>query len=369
MITSRPVRFVFTVIALAVLYFLSAAQIGLLVGWCFTTSAIIRHTDADLWVMSEQVAAFDYGGPIPRQRIDQVRSIPGVAWAEGMFMAWNTLKREDGHTINIEVVGLDVSNCGAPWELVTGSTDCVHQPDTVIIDELYAPYLGIRSVGDECEMYGQRARVGGISRGVRTFTASPFIFTSMATARKYDKRYREDEVTYVLVRCRSNSDLQVVQNAISRDVPYVECLTRSEFAFRTIVYWMLGTGIGITVVLTAILGFAVGALVTSQTLVGIINDYLPNFATLRAVGFSQSKLVSIVLLQSLILGVLGTLIGSGLFFAAAYASARTPIPLETTPVVFTSLVVVNLVICVGSSLLAVLTVMKVDPVTVFGGQG
>ena len=52
----------------AALFFLCAAQVGLLVGWCNTTSAIIRHADADLWIMARQTPAGSTRPPWPRQR-------------------------------------------------------------------------------------------------------------------------------------------------------------------------------------------------------------------------------------------------------------------------------------------------------------
>src|SRR5271155_974722 len=88
MLLHNKVRSMTTVIGIAVAFFLSAAQIGLMVGWCNTCSAIIRHADVDVWVMAEQNPAFDYGTPIPRERLYQVLSVPGVAWAETMFFGW-----------------------------------------------------------------------------------------------------------------------------------------------------------------------------------------------------------------------------------------------------------------------------------------
>ncbi|MBY0587900.1 FtsX-like permease family protein [bacterium] len=173
----------------------------------------------------------------------------------------------------------------------------------------------------------------------------------------------------MIAKAKLGVDPEDLRDSLRSELSGVEVLTATEFAQRSAAYWMLETGIGVTVIITAVLGFSVGALVTSQTLFGITNDHLPNFATLRAVGFSQAKLVGIVLTQSLILGGLGTLVGSALFFAAAHASARTPIPLETTPLIFSCLVVTNLLVCVASSLLAIRTVLRIDPVAVFGGQG
>lgn len=119
----------------------------------------------------------------------------------------------------------------------------------VVVDELFRDDLGVAEIGGSFEMYGERVTVGGISRGLRTFTASPHVFTSIEQAIRYDKRYRDDEVTYVLGRCGPGADMAAVQAEMRRNIPHVEVLTTWKFALRTAKYWMLGTGIGITAVL------------------------------------------------------------------------------------------------------------------------
>lgn len=344
---------------------LSAAQLGLLVGWCLTTTDIIRHADADLWVMAEQTPAFDYGTAIPLTRVYQVRSVPGVRWAEGMFMAWNIWQRPDGRRINVELVGLDTSCVGGPWRFAHGTAEVVHLPQAVIIDELFLPALGVKAVGDEIEMLGQRAVIRAISQEVRTFTASPFVFTSLASARRYDRRYSADEVTYVLARCDEHCSPEMVRDAIRRQVPSVECLTAGEFAQRTMAYWMLETGIGITVVITAILGFVVSAVIISQTLFAITQDHLANYAALLALGFGRWQLSTIVLVQSVVLGSTGITVGTAAYFYAARLSARTPIPLETTPAIFTAVVAAAVAVALLASFLSVRTIFRADPAQVF----
>ena len=365
MLVHNQARLIATVFAIAILFFLSAAQVGLLVGWCGTTSAIIRHADADIWVMAKQTPAFDYGTAIPRSRIYQVRTVPGVEWAEGMIIAWNTWQRPDGRRINIELIGLDTSCIGGPWDMVAGVVQQIHRPESVIVDELFMEQLGVAAVGDECEMYGTHARVEGISRGIRTFTASPFVFTSLKSARRYDKRYSDAEVTYVLVRCGSGQDPQAVRDAIRNAVPHVDVLTSSEFVVKTVSYWMLETGIGITVVVTAILGLMVSVVITYQSLFAITNENLGNYATLFAIGFGRLKLVSIVVLQAMFLGVVGISLGSILFFYVANLSRKTPIPLEMTPAVFFAIAVISLVNCFVASLVSMRSILSIDPVTVF----
>jgi putative ABC transport system permease protein len=233
------------------------------------------------------------------------------------------------------------------------------------VDELFLSALGVRGVGDEVEMYGRRAMIGGISQEVRTFTASPFIFTSMKTARKYDKRYGDDEVTYVLARCVPGQSPEQVRDAILENVPQVGCLTSSQFAVLTMKYWMLETGVGITVVVTAVLGFLVSAVVISQTLYAITQDHLENHAALLALGFGRLQLSFMVLVQSVLLGTLGTGLGSAIYFYAARMSSRTPIPMETTPEVFSGIVLTSFLFCLLASFLALRTLFRVDPGQVF----
>jgi putative ABC transport system permease protein len=365
MLVHKRLRCVLTIVGLAALFFLSAAQVGLLVGWCNTTSAIIRHSEVDLWVMTPLTPAFDYGSPIPLNRVYQVRSVPGVAWAEGMLMDWSMWQRPDGRRISVEIVGLDESSVGGPWEMAAGQASYVHRPDSVIVDQAFAQQLGVKKVGDDVELYGRRAVVRGFSRNVRTFTASPFVFTSLRSARRFDQRYDDDEITYVLARCAGGQDPQTVKRAIAEQVPDIEVCTTSEFANRTISYWMLETGVGITVVITAVLGFGVSAMVVSQTLFTVTNDYLPHYAMLSALGFHRYRLVSIVTIQSLVLGGCALLLGGTAFMYAARASASTSVPLETTPEISAGVSAAFLTSCLLSSFLSVRSVASVDPATVF----
>jgi putative ABC transport system permease protein len=367
MLAHKPTRLLVTWGGLGGLFFLAAAQVGMLVGWCNTCSAIIRHADADLWVTCEQAPSFDYGIAIPRQRIYQARSTEGVAWAEGMIMAWNTWQRPDGRPVNVELVGLDHSCVGGPWTMRDGSVSRVHLPDSVIVDELFLDSLGVRGVGDEVEMYGRRAVVRGVSRGVRTLTASPFIFTSIESARKFDRRYGPDEITYVLVRCSPGHTRKEVQDRLRRELRHVEVLTSREFAARTMKYWMLETGLGITVVLTAILGLAVSVVVTSQTLFTVTQEHLNNYATLAAVGFGRTRLLLCVILQGLVLESGGIGIGTALFAIAAHVSRRTPLPLETSPEIYAGLVGVSIASSLAGAFLSVRAVLRVDPASVFRG--
>ncbi len=157
MLSYQKGRLIGTTLGVAVGFFLAASQFGLLVGWINTTTALIRHARADLWVMAGQTPAYDYGTAIPRQTLYQLRSVPGIERTEALFVAWNIWQRGDGRRTNIEMIGLDNSGAGGPWRMLEGTVDCVQRDDTVIVDELYLEDLGISAVGDEFEILGRRA--------------------------------------------------------------------------------------------------------------------------------------------------------------------------------------------------------------------
>jgi putative ABC transport system permease protein len=158
-----------------------------------------------------------------------------------------------------------------------------------------------------------------------------------------------------------------VRDKITEQVSNVEVLTTNEFAERSVKYWMLETGAGITVILTALLGLLVGVVIMSQTLFAITQDHITNYATLLAIGFHHNTLRKIILTQSLILWGMGIIFGSLLFIIACNASARTPIPLETTPIVSLVLIGFSLICCLFASWFSIRAIFKLDPVMVFHG--
>jgi len=365
MLLHNKTRSISTIVGITFAFFLSSAQVGLMVGWCNTCTAIIRHANVDVWVMADHTPAFDYGTPIPRQRLYQVRSVPGVAWAESMFMGWMFWRRPDGRVTNIELVGVDDGLVGAPWKMADQAVNVIFDPDSVIIDTLYQGQLGVERLGEEVEIGDRRAVVHGFSKDVRTLTAAPFVFTSVDAGVKYDLRYRADEITYVLARCESGVTPEQLRDAISAELHSGQVLTSTEFVWKTIRYWMLETGLGITVITTAVLGLVIGTVIIGQTLYSITNDHLPNYATLLAIGFGRGQLVCIVLIQAIVLGVIGIVIGSTILGRVSALSQTTPIPIETRPDVLGGIVIVLLGSCVVASLLSVRSIFRIDPVSVF----
>lgn len=346
-------------------FVLALAQVGMMLGWIDTATLGITRAEADLWVVGEKSPAFDYGSPIPRQRLYQARSVEGVEWAEPLFMAWTIWKRPDGRQVNIEMVGVDDKLIGGPLGMEAGRLENVTREKSVVVDALYLELLGVKEVGERHEIQGRRAEVVGISEGVRTFTASPFVFTSIEDAIRYDQRYRTDEITYVMVKCAPGVPVDVVAERLRRMLPSGEVLTADDFRFRSGWYWMVGTGIGFSVIITALLGVVIGGLVVSQTLFSLLQDHRPHYATMLALGFREKLLSNVVTLQALGLWVIGAVGGLLIFLLLQLLAESSPVPLRMTFPVLLTLWGVQLLTCLGAGRWVLSKVRKLDPITVF----
>jgi putative ABC transport system permease protein len=173
---------------------------------------------------------------------------------------------------------------GAPWNLTHGSTADLQQPNAVIVDELYREKLGVSEIGQTVEIRGHQAKVVGFTKGIRTFTTSPTVFTDFKNAQNYFG-IREDQTLYILVRaCRRRLMFRQLKGDLQRNLKDVDVHTREELTEKQRDYWMFGTGAGITVLIAAFLGLLVGVVVVAQTIYSATVDHLKEYGTLKAMG-------------------------------------------------------------------------------------
>src|SRR5580704_16853790 len=173
------VRLTVTLTGIVFAVVLIVVEMGLFVGFTVTTSGLIDHSNADLWVTSKNVPYIEQGVVFSERKLNQVRAVPGVEGAEKYIVQFVQWKNPNGSETSVQVVGFNVdSSLGRPWNLVQGEVEDLKTPDAIILDELYKEKLGVDHVGEVFEMGGHRARVVGFTHGIRAFTTSPYIFTT-----------------------------------------------------------------------------------------------------------------------------------------------------------------------------------------------
>src|SRR5579875_971258 len=328
------VRFAVTLAGIVFAVVLITIQLGLFIGFAETTSSLIDHARADIWIGARGVQDVDQTVPFDDHKQYRVLGLDGVGATEPYIAQF------------------------APWNAVGNA------PETVIVDELYAGKLGVKRLGQVVEINGHHARVVAFTRGIRSFTQSPYVFATLKSARKY-LDLPSHHADYILVTLRPDADPTAVRNAIASRLDNMAVLTKAEFSRRTRLYWMITTGAGLAVLVAAVMGLLVGSVVVAQTLYATTIDHLKEFATLRAIGAAGRYIYAIILWQAAISAALGYGVGLALATLATHVAkdAGPAIPMPWPLAVMVG--ILTLVMCAGAAVISIRKVMRVDPVAVF----
>ncbi len=361
------VRLAVTLTGIVFAVVLIVVQVGLFIGFTSATAGLIDNSRADIWIMAERVPYLEQGVAFSERKLQQVRATPGVAEAEKYIARFSQWKRPDGGQSGIFIVGFNPdSELGAPWNLVAGRAHDLKAEDVVIVDTMYLGKLGITQLGDSVEINGYRARVAGFTQGIRSFTTSPYVFTSFKNALNY-ARMNEDETLFILVKAAPGADVQALKRELESRLRDVDVHTAAEFSRMTTVYWMFTTGAGIAVLLAALLGLVVGVVVVTQTIYATTMDHLREFGTLKAMGASNRYIYRVILQQAVISAVIGYALGmvASVFVVRASRSGGAAILMPAEMVV--AMFVLTVGMCITAAVVSINKVTRIDPAMVFKG--
>jgi putative ABC transport system permease protein len=132
------------------------------------------------------------------------------------------------------------------------------------------------------------------------------------------------------------------------------------------VYWQKGTSIGFIFTLGTVMGFIVGIVIVYQILYTDVSDHMAEYATLKAMGYSNFYLSTVVIQEAVVLSVLGFipgfLIGNGLY---ALTRNATRLPIEMTIERVIQVFILTLVMCTISGAISLRKVQSADPAEMF----
>jgi putative ABC transport system permease protein len=361
------IRSVVTIVGIVFSVVLSSIQLGLFVGFQAATASIVENSNADIWISAQNLVSVENGAPFSERKLYKVLSTPNVAQATKNIVQFGTWKRPDGAETGVEIVGFDLrSEMLRPWNIVEGHWESLREPDAVIVDALYKEKLGVKNIGETVEIRGYKAHVVGFTKGIRTFTTSPAVFTSFKNAQNYFG-LAENQSLFMLVKAAPNADLQKLKSDLQTNVADVDVYTRAEITAKQQNYWMFGTGAGVTVLIAAGLGLLVGVVVVAQTIYSATVDHIKEYGTLKAMGATNFYLYRVIIAQALISGVIGYLLAIGVSLFISFASLRGTTAIIIPWQLAIGLFGLTMLMCAGASIVSINKVTRIDPAMVFKG--
>ncbi len=350
---------------------LIAQQASIFCGLMSLTVSQIRDVEGPaLWVMDQNVQFVDDIKPLKDTELFRVKGVPGVDWAVRFYKGIGRARLKEGSYEQMILLGLDDATLiGAPQEVFLGSIADLRSPDAVIIDE--AGYKRIWPdepfrLGRVFEMNDRRAVIVGITRASRTFQSFPILYTRYSQAVQFAPPERK-VLSFVLANPEPGLDPQDVCRRITAQTG-LQALTRGQFIWQTIWYYLQKTGIPINFGITVLLGFIVGTAIAGQTFYLFTVENIRQFGALKAMGTGNGTILLMVLSQAANVGLIGYGVGVGLAAAFGWWTQTTTrlaffMPWQVLGLTAAAVLIIVLV----ASVLSVRKVLILDPAIVFRG--
>lgn len=342
---------------------LAVQQLSILFGLLEKNRMFVDRSKADLWLVPPNTTLLQPGEPMSASILARARTTPGVAIAEPLVFSSASLKKTDGGSEPVTLVGTALpERLGGPWALVRGTSDVLREPDTLVFEDSERERYGGLNIGSIREVNGFRVRAGAFTWGLLPFGPA-YAFGEIDLVRTLT-RTPTDRMSFVLIVARPGHDLETVKRALAARIPEVTALTRTEYSdsiVRTLLSQQLGVSFGISTSFGLIIGFVIVAL----SMFSSVLDNLREFGTLKAIGCGNRDLSVLILVQSTLYALIGSFLGLGLVTKMAEA-IRGPklVPIIPTPILWI-VPFVMLGLCLVASVLALGRIRKLEPAMVF----
>lgn len=333
-----------------------------------------RLLQADLVLINPQFQTLFSVQSFPRQRLYQALSADGVASVSSIYIASAQWKNSDTRQNRaILVWGVDPAAPSFAVPEIKKNLQQIKQLNQVLFDRASRPEYGaiadtLQKQGTlEAEVNQQMIRVVGTFTIGASFAADGNIITSDSTFLKLFPQHQPDQIEVGAIQLQPGTKPELVKAQLTAILGNeVTIVTPEEFASVEKHYWESQGAIGFIFGLGVTVGFIVGIVIVYQILYTDVANHLPEYATLKAMGYDDRYLLGVLIQQSLLLAILGYipgfLISVGLYHIA-YAAILMPIAMKFERAVF--VLVITFVMCSVSGAIAMQKLRSADPADVF----
>lgn len=312
---------------------------------------------------------------IPRVRIIQSGGVEGVRAVTPVYTKQGRWRNpEKPKTVwPIFVAAFDPADEGFGQIITPEQQADLRLDDFYVFDRLSRPEYGpiVTMLGTEdtvtMELNSRRIRIGGLFEVGNSFGINGALITSDLNFLRLFPDRKHASVSLGLVQVEPGAVAEDVRDAIIAALPPdVTVVTREQFQAMEVAYWDSSTPIGYVLNLGVIMGLVVGAIIVYQILFSDVQDHLKEYATLKAMGYTNRYLSGVVLQEAAILAVAGFVPAIALsLLVFKVSAAATNLPLELTADKALIVLGLTLFMCVIAGVLAMRKVRSADPADVF----
>ena len=348
-----------------------------------------QNLKGDLFLTSAYSPTIDFGS-FPRIFLYKAAAVEGVASASPLYIGTGNwvnpeliLKqptisedKKDPKKVNffpnrVRILAFNPVQPVFDLPEVNQQVDLLKIPGGLLFDRLSQSQLGpVSQIYDRVGhvttiMDKRRTSVVGLFSMGSTFFHKGHVIMSDWNYAAFQGQSKLKNVSVGILTIEPDADIEQVQQRLKSSLKDVTVLTRSELMeaeqnFRS------QFPEGKILNFGAVVGFIVGVVIVYQVLYADVSDHLPEYATLKAMGYSDVSLLRVVLTEAAILAILGFIPG---FFTSygmySLLVAITRIPLVMRADIVLQVFLLTLTMCAISAAIATNKLRSADPADVF----
>lgn len=373
-LTREKPRLVVALAGIAFADILMFMQLGFQAALYDSTTRLHQSIRADLVLISPQGRNIMNMATFPRRRLYQSMSLTGVKSADALYLNIADWKNpQTRHKTGILVVGFDPDKSVFNLPGVNENLNTIKLPDTVLFDRSsrgdYKTTIAqvVQGKSVSTEVGDRKINISGLFSIGASFGADGSLITSDLNFLRIFPRRNPESVSVGLISLQPGTDPRLTADALQAKLPEdVKVLTKPEFIEFEKNYWQTNTAIGFIFTLGTMMGFIVGVIIVYQILYTDVADHMAEYATLKAMGYKNVYLLSVVFQEALILSLLGYLPGISLS-VGLYALTRnaTNLPLFMATLRALQVLIMTMVMCAISGAIAMRKLQSADPADIF----
>jgi putative ABC transport system permease protein len=322
----------------------------------------------DLLMASNEYEYQAQPGAFPRARLDTARGAPQVAQAAALYFGqakWES--GTDGKAPDVFVIGFDPQlPIFAPPDIYRQRA-VLERADTLLVDTATRPMFGPLDTGRVVDINRQRMTIGGHYALGTGFMGLGVILVSGPNFIRLFPYRSLDQVNLGLIQLRPGVDPDSAAAALRQLLgATTRVFTRPELETHETAYWTTRTSVGLLFGSGLLVAFIVGIMVVYQVLATQVSRQLPQFATLKAIGYADRALGGTVVAMALLIVVAGFVPALAAAFGV-YAVIRdeTLLPVTMSVARIGIVFVATMLMATFSALLSTGSLRRADPADVF----
>ncbi|MGB5596952.1 MAG: ABC transporter permease DevC [Crocosphaera sp.] len=313
------------------------------------------------------------------RRLWQVLAFEEVEWVSPIYIGFAQWQNPQDKTYwrNIFLIGFDVRHSVLNLPGIKENQERLKIPENVLFDQNSRPEFGliISSVEEKGKVSTQLTQ-GGQTKEINvvglftlgtSFGSDGNIVTSDVNFLRIFNQRPKNSIDVGLIKLKPGINNEEFAAKLRRYLPQdVKVLSKQEYIDFEQYHWNSSTAIGFIFNLGIILGIIVGIVVVYQILYSNVSEHLPQYATLKAIGYRNRYLLSMILQQATFIAILGYIPGfliSMMIYDFAKKSTFLPIAMTIQRAVFVFML--TLIMCFIAGVTAIKKLKDADPADIF----